>query len=113
NGLRRCSSSLGRVCRRSGPVGGLTGLSHHGCVLKGACMRVRASLAVGALLVLATSHLAAGQGFQGGIRGALKDTGGVVPGVEVTLTNEQTNVKRSTVTNERGEYVFANVDPGN
>jgi hypothetical protein len=54
-----------------------------------------------------------GQGFQGGLRGSLKDAGGVVPGVEVTLTNEQTNVKRSTVTNERGEYVFANVDPGN
>ena len=54
-----------------------------------------------------------GQGFQGGLRGSLKDAGGVVPGVEVTLTNEQTNIKRSTVTNERGEYVFANVDPGN
>ena len=77
-------------------------------------MRVRASLVFGALLVvLASSHLAAGQGFQGGLRGSLKDAGGVVPGVEVVLTNEQTNIKRSTVTNERGEYVFANVDPGN
>ena len=53
------------------------------------------------------------QSFQGGLRGAIKDAGGVIPGVEVTLTNEQTNIKRSTVTNERGEYVFANVDPGN
>ena len=69
-------------------------------------MRIRASLVVGALLVvLVSSHLAAGQGFQGGLRGSLKDAGGVVPGVEVTLTNEQTNIKRSTVTNERGEYV--------
>src|SRR4026208_1798031 len=76
-------------------------------------MRVRASLAFGALVVLVSSHLAAGQGFQGGLRGSLKDAGGVVPGVEVVLTNEQTNIKRSTVTNERGEYVFANVDPGN
>ena len=76
-------------------------------------MRVRASLVVGAVLVLVTSQLASGQGFQGGLRGSLKDTGGVVPGVEVTLINEQTNIKRSTVTNERGEYVFANVDPGN
>ena len=75
-------------------------------------MRLRASLVVGAVLVLATSHLAAGQGFQGGLRGSLKDTGGVVPGVEVTLINEQTNITRSTVTNERGEYSFANVDPG-
>jgi trimeric autotransporter adhesin len=76
-------------------------------------MRVRAALVVSAVLVLVTSQLAAGQGFQGGLRGSLKDAGGVVPGVEVTLTNEQTNIKRSTVTNERGEYVFANVDPGN
>src|SRR5207302_2749163 len=36
----------------------------------------------------------------------------VLPGVEVTLVNEQTNINRSTVTNERGEYVFANIDPG-
>ena len=76
-------------------------------------MRVRAALVLVAVLVLAAPHLAAGQGFQGGLRGSLKDAGGVVPGVEVTLTNEQTNIKRSTVTNERGEYVFSNVDPGN
>src|SRR5439155_13118277 len=53
-----------------------------------------------------------GQGFQGGLRGSVKDAGGVIPGVEVTLTNVRTNIARSTVTNERGEYVFANVDPG-
>src|SRR5262245_46349380 len=55
---------------------------------------------------------AAGQGFYGGIRGAAHDSGGVVPGVEVTLTNQATNLKRSTVTNETGEYVFASLDPG-
>jgi hypothetical protein len=76
-------------------------------------MRIRVSLVVGAWLVLFTAHGAAGQGFQGGLRGSLKDAGGVVPGVEVALLNEQTNIKRSTTTNERGEYVFANVDPGN
>src|SRR5829696_5957739 len=75
-------------------------------------MRFRAAL-VGALLVAVTAGSVFGQGFQGGLRGSLKDAGGVVPGVEVVLTNEQTNVKRSTVTNERGEYNFANVDPGN
>ena len=75
-------------------------------------MRFRATL-IGALLVVLAAGTVFGQGFQGGLRGSLKDAGGVVPGVEVTLTNEQTNVKRSTVTNERGEYVFANVDPGN
>src|SRR5258708_4628408 len=74
-------------------------------------MRFRAALMLGALLVVATAGSVFGQGFQGGLRGAIKDAGGVIPGVEVTLTNEQTNVKRSVVTNERGEYVFANVDP--
>jgi hypothetical protein len=74
-------------------------------------MRFRAALLIGALLVVATAGSVFGQGFQGGLRGAIKDAGGVIPGVEVTLTNEQTNIKRSSVTNERGEYVFANIDP--
>src|SRR5438046_3873827 len=75
-------------------------------------MRLRAVLLLGVLLVVAAAERAAGQGFQGGLRGAAKDAGGVVPGVEVTLTNEATNIKRSTTTNERGEYVFAAVEPG-
>ena len=74
-------------------------------------MRFRAAL-VGALLVVATAGSAFGQGFQGGLRGAVKDAGGVVPGVEVTLTNESTNLSRSAVTNDRGEYSFPNVDAG-
>jgi hypothetical protein len=76
-------------------------------------MRFRAALVLGALLALASSSTAFGQGFQGGLRGSIKDSGGVIPGVEVTLNNEQTNIKRTTVTNERGEYSFAAVEPGN
>src|SRR5438105_11754458 len=75
-------------------------------------MRFRAALFIGALLLATHAGSVFGQGFQGGLRGSIKDAGGVVPGVEVTLTNEQTNTSRSTVTNERGEYAFANVDPG-
>jgi hypothetical protein len=75
-------------------------------------MRFRAALIIGALLAAISPGLAFGQGFQGGLRGAVKDSGGVIPGVEVTLTNEATNISRSTTTNERGEYVFTNVDPG-
>src|SRR4030095_659109 len=73
--------------------------------------RLRAAL-IGAFLTVAASGTLFGQGFQGGLRGSVKDAGGVVPGVEVTLTNEQTNTSRSTTTNERGEYAFANIDPG-
>src|SRR6202040_3347269 len=75
-------------------------------------MRMRAALLIGAILTLSVSGSVFGQGFQGGLRGSIKDAGGVIPGVEVTLTNEQTNIKRSVATNDRGEYVFANVDPG-
>src|SRR5438105_6542639 len=75
-------------------------------------MRMRAALVLAAILVVSYTSNAFGQGFQGGLRGSVKDADGVIPGVEVTLTNEQTNIKRSVVTNERGEYSFANVDPG-
>ena len=75
-------------------------------------MRFRAALAFGAFIAAASATSVFGQGFQGGLRGAIKDPGGVLPGVEVTLTNEGTNISRSTVTNERGEYVFAAVEPG-
>jgi trimeric autotransporter adhesin len=63
------------------------------------------------LLAVSVSHVAA-QGFQGGIRGAVKDSGGVIPGAEVTLTNEGTNISRSTSTNDQGEYSFPNLAPG-
>ena len=75
-------------------------------------MRIRAAL-FGALLVVSAASAVFGQGFQGGLRGSVKDPGGVLPGVEVTLTNEGTNISRSVVTNERGEYSFAAVEPGN
>ncbi len=52
------------------------------------------------------------QGFTGGLRGAVRDAGGVLPGVQVTLTNEGTNISRTTVTNEVGEYPFVAVPPG-
>ena len=67
-------------------------------------MRLRTAMLAGLALVMVAAVTLAGQGFQGGLRGAVKDPGGVVPGVEVTLTNEATNIKRSTTTNEQGEY---------
>ena len=52
------------------------------------------------------------QGFQGGVRGVVKDSGGVVPGAEVTLTNQGTSQSRSTTTTQAGEYSFPNLAPG-
>lgn len=61
---------------------------------------------------LATSAAWA-QTFTGGLRGAVRDSGGVVPGVTVTLTNEENGAARDAVSNDQGEYSFAAVPPGN
>src|SRR5437870_3829612 len=74
-------------------------------------MRLRTTLTF--IVLLAASVHSFGQGFQGGLRGSVRDPGGaVVPGVEVTLTNEATNLSRTTITNDSGEYSFAALDPG-
>ena len=65
------------------------------------------------ICVLLMAGTAFGQSFQGGIRGAVRDsTAAVVTGVELTLLNEATNTSRTTVTNAEGEYAFPNVLPG-
>jgi trimeric autotransporter adhesin len=51
------------------------------------------------------------QSSQGGLRGTVKDSQGVIPGVTVTLINEATNVSRETVSNASGEYSFPAVEP--
>ena len=75
-------------------------------------MRTAATLVMCGLLLLAGAFDASGQSFQGGIRGAVRDANGVIPGAEITLTNQDTNVARTTVSNEVGEYNFPNVAPG-
>src|SRR5262245_968225 len=65
-----------------------------------------------ALLCLASAASAGAQQFTGGVRGAVRDANGVIPGVTVTLTNEATNVSRETVTNDVGQYNFPAVPPG-
>ena len=63
-----------------------------------------------ALFAAATAALA--QTYQGTLRGSVRDAQGVIPGVEVTLTNEETKRGAHRVTNEGGEYVFPSVLPG-
>ena len=55
---------------------------------------------------------AGAQQFTGGVRGAVRDANGVIPGVAVTLTNEATNISREVVTNDVGQYNFPAVPPG-
>jgi hypothetical protein len=71
-------------------------------------MRVVACL----LVLFVAANGAWAQSFTGGVRGAVHDPGGVIPGAEVTLTNENTGVSRTATTNERGEYNFPNLAPG-
>jgi len=60
--------------------------------------------------------LAAGFGFSqtlATLSGTIKDPSGlVIPGVVVTLTNDQTSVEKKLVGDETGKYVFADLTPG-
>jgi len=64
------------------------------------------------LLIAAGAASAGAQQFTGGVRGAVRDANGVIPGVTVTLTNEATSISRETVTNDVGQYNFPAVPPG-
>jgi trimeric autotransporter adhesin len=65
------------------------------------------------VLLLGTSANALAQQFTGGIRGAVRDANGVIPGVAVKAINEDTAVSRETVTNGVGEYNFPALAPAN
>jgi hypothetical protein len=56
-------------------------------------------------LSLAAPALAQSQGANGAIEGTVSDSsGGVLPGVTVTITNTDTGTERAVVTNEKGLY---------
>ena len=76
-------------------------------------LRVGGSVVALAVLMLAAAIPAAGQLLTSRVDGRVLDqTGAVVPGVTVTLTNADTNVSRETATNSSGLYVFPNVSQG-
>jgi hypothetical protein len=75
-------------------------------------MKTLRQLLVVALVVATTGSYAVAQTFTGGLRGAVKDANGVIPGVTVQLINEGTSVAREVVSNDSGEYNFAAVPPG-
>jgi hypothetical protein len=75
-------------------------------------MKTLRQLLVVGLMLAVTGSLAAAQTFTGGLRGAVKDANGVIPGVTVELINEGTGAPREAVSNEAGEYSFGAVQPG-
>jgi hypothetical protein len=55
-----------------------------------------------------------GQTLTGTILGTISDQShAVIPGVQVSVTDTNTNYHRSETTNESGFFAFANLDPGN
>ncbi|HEY2322059.1 MAG TPA: TonB-dependent receptor, partial [Thermoanaerobaculia bacterium] len=69
------------------------------------------SLVLAALLLVATSMFAQGTG--GALIGRVADeTGGALPGVTVTATNDATGVSRSVVTSSDGSYRFSSLPVG-
>ncbi len=64
------------------------------------------------LLLFCTSAFAQGQGNTA-IRGSIKDPqGAVVAGAAVTLTNPETNLTRTTTSNDSGQFAFEGLQPG-
>jgi hypothetical protein len=75
-------------------------------------LRARLVFAVGAWLVAVTLVFA--QATTGRISGVVKDTsGGVLPGVTVTVTETRTGFTRNDTTDAQGGYTFVNLPLGN
>jgi len=66
-----------------------------------------------ALFLLSAAWSVQAQSITGTILGTVKDSSGaVVPGASITLTNEETGVATSAVSDERGDFVVPNLGPG-
>jgi hypothetical protein len=74
---------------------------------------VRISLGSLLLAILFTSSVSFAQVDAGAVLGTVRDTSqAVIPGVKVTLTNEDTGVAQTTTSSSTGEYIFAPVKIG-
>ena len=76
-------------------------------------VRLVGQLALAGALLLAFAAPGLAQTETGRVTGLVLDqTGAVLPGATVTLTGTGTGVARTTVTDESGRYVVANLQPG-
>src|SRR3954465_592786 len=72
-----------------------------------------ATAAALALCLCAVPSRASAQAVTGTLLGNITDSsGGTVPGVSVTATEGQTNVSRTTISNEAGHYTFWSLPNG-
>ena len=78
------------------------------------CFSIPRLLALAAVAALCCCYHAIAQQTLGGITGAVTDaSGGVIPNVTVTATDEQTSLTRTEKTNGSGVYQFVNLPIGN
>ena len=64
-------------------------------------------------LILANVALLSAQTYQGRILGTVTDSSGaVVADAKITVSNVATNVSRTLITNQAGEYAAPDLDPG-
>src|SRR5215471_13549347 len=91
--------------------------------MKGLSRRLSGLLGLSGLIMIlvvaaAPGHIAAissvhAQAVNGSLLGTITDPNdAVLPGATVTLVDVNTNIKRSTTTNESGNYVFGNLPQG-
>ena len=76
-------------------------------------MRFRSGIATSLLVAAFAAAPVAAQDFRGGIRGTITDaTGGVLPGVSVTVSNAETGVAQTLVTDDRGLFEVLYLNSG-
>ncbi len=69
-------------------------------------------IAPGVIVLVAMCGAATGQSFHGRVRGTVRDANGVVPLASLRLTDNTTGLTRRSVSDDLGEYAFADVLPG-
>src|ERR1041384_5885100 len=82
--------------------------------VEGANVRMWRTTLVAALLLLAAARTGLAQAVAGSqVSGVVKDSsGGVLPGVEVTITKTDTGTSRTVFTGADGGYAFPNLPVG-
>ncbi|MGH9913798.1 MAG: carboxypeptidase-like regulatory domain-containing protein, partial [Pyrinomonadaceae bacterium] len=74
-------------------------------------MKIKSLLSTALLLILSISTQS--QTSRGTVSGTVLDVNGaVIPGANVVLTNQETGIERTTISNGDGFYRFDAVDPG-
>ena len=82
-------------------------------MVTGECMsRILRGCSIGVVMLFLTSALAYGQATAQLSGRVADDSGGVLPGVSVTVVQTDTGFTRTTVTDESGTYVLPNLPIG-